>query len=155
MRKTEASKTTLWQKWYRENIGTTCAYEVKVARHGNVFFAQLEEHQKNWLLAVKHGTAIYKMPDAGFFNPFDGFCLAKEAAWVVLYYNHNFYMIDIDAFVEAEKNNERRSLTESMAKELASYSNIPIIKHCKVCNSKIEGKRLIFCSDKCQRKTAI
>lgn len=124
MQKKEAPKTTKWQRWYKQNVGKTCAFEPKDSRGKPIPFKSVVRHQRNWLMAVKTGCAIYKIPDAGFFNPFDGFCLAGEPAWVVLFYDNNFYMIDIEVFLHEEKISKTKSIVENRAKEIAHFFGV-------------------------------
>ncbi len=109
--------------WLRTSWKQTGAYELKVAPDKRLFFAQLAPHQKNWLMAVKHASAVYKMPDDSIgFKPFDCWCLAVVPAYVVTIFNSRFYLIDIDVWDKAEKEMPARSLLEDEAQKIAHYS---------------------------------
>lgn len=110
---------TKFNHWANHRLNETAAFELKFAKEKSLAFSRLEEHQRNALFQTKHNKILYKIPDAGYSNPFDGFMLAKANAYVVvMFYVHGqkkFYMIDIDAWINEEKTSTRKSLTEERA----------------------------------------
>lgn len=120
--KHEAKLTTQFLKWASVNFRQTFAFEVKQSQWKAIAFSDLAPHQKQALMIAKHGFLKWKIPDAGFQNPFDGFCLYQVPAYVVVFFGKNFYMIDIDVWCEEEKTSSRKSLTEERAKKLSTLS---------------------------------
>lgn len=98
----------------------TTWYEMKQTIGTCLPFARVEEHQRNWLLACKHGTTNYKIPDdSRGVKPTDGVFTAASDAVIVVRYPKFFAVIDIDVFIEADKSCARRSLTDIHAREIA------------------------------------
>lgn len=114
---TEAKFQTFFNKWIKRIYPRTGAYELKQTASGSLPFNALAQHQANALLAVKHRTFTWKIPDLGSYNPFDSFCLDGEAAYVVILFQNTkrFYLIDIDDFLHLAEHSGRKSLTENMA----------------------------------------
>lgn len=126
----------------------TCLYETKWTASDKMPFSRLEEHQKHYLQAAKHSTVNYKIPDAGFTNPADGFCLHHVDAYVVVkYHNHKtFYLIDIDRWID--ESTHSKSLSIQRAKEIGIES----YKLCITCGQPMPMHKRFFCCDGCQRK---
>ena len=113
---------TRFNKWVKARWNKTALFELKVTSKPLPFNAVLQ-HQKDALVATKHRSLIFKIPDdSRSYKPADCFCLAKEDAYVVIMYyelrKSTFIMIDIDDFLEEEKNSDRKSLTEDRAREI-------------------------------------
>lgn len=106
----------------------TCAFEFKVAKT-SLPFDSVQPHQIQALLHVKHSELYWKIPDAGYQNPFDAFVLRNAHAYVVVRYSSkNWYCIDIDEFVKerdisfSKKPHPKKSLTEDRAKLIAYWA---------------------------------
>ena len=100
----------------------TCAWESKVAKGNSLPFSAVVPHQIQALERVRHGTFVFKIPDCGFQNPFDGFCLARCPAWIAIKYDKVFYLISIDAFLAERERSSRKSLTSTKASEISTIS---------------------------------
>jgi penicillin-binding protein-related factor A (putative recombinase) len=150
MKKHEAQFQTRLNSWLRNVYKKTCAFETKDTLGNTILFSRLEEHQKQWLLVAKHGTAVYKIPDAGFTNPFDGIVLAGVDAFVIVHFGNDreFYLIDIDVWCSQET----KSLSRARAEEIASVVSY---KLCTNCGKKMGMHKMKFCSDECQRKSPL
>lgn len=115
---------TRFGKWARNRYQGTAAFELKLARGPSLSFSALEEHQCHALQGARHGQIGFKIPDLGIQNPFDFFTLKAVAAFVVVQFitterkPDEFFMIDIDAWCEEEKNSDRKSLTIERAREI-------------------------------------
>lgn len=109
MAKREAAFTTRFKKWLHQTIGpmTAAAYEIKVTTSKSIPFDALKPHQLAALENVNKGRFIYKIPDAGWQNPFDVFHMSHMDAFVVLGFitkgksQVSVWMITIDGFMEA------------------------------------------------------
>jgi hypothetical protein len=108
--------------WCMHNIDCSSAFELKITKGTSLPFAALAPHQKENLLAARHRKLIWKIPDLGATNPFDSFCLCESAAYVVVQFyfrgQKEFFLIDIDKWVDEEKTSERKSLTEDRARAI-------------------------------------
>ena len=111
--------------WAKHNLDESCAFELKIEKGNALPFSALAVHQKENLLAVKHGSPlsfVWKIMDAGYQNPFDGFVLCDASAWIaVMFYSRGckkFYLIDIDAWCKEEETSDRKSLTEERAEAI-------------------------------------
>jgi hypothetical protein len=121
MIKKEANFNTTFNHWLKENP-ITGAFELKQALNGPLPYSALAEHQELALINAKHKALVFKIPDAGYQNPFDCFCLNKTPAFVVILYpSKKFYLIDIDNFIFYRDNRaKRKSLTEEEAQSIAT-----------------------------------
>lgn len=118
--KHEANFNTIFNHWLKEIYKKTGAFELKQTKTDSIPFSSIVEHQKAALYNSKNSVLVYKIPDAGFQNPYDCFCMSGVDAFVVIKYPNFFCLIDIDVWIEEEKKSERRSLTSSRAKEIAT-----------------------------------
>lgn len=102
----------------------TGAFELKQATTDSLPYSALAEHQEMALVNVSQGTLVFKIPDAGYQNPFDCFSMHRQPAYVVILYpSRYFYMIPIDSFVFYRDNRaQRKSLKEEEAKGIATIS---------------------------------
>lgn len=119
---TERQLTAKVLKWARENIPHSCAIEVKLARQKSLPFAALAEHQEHALTLVTGDGMAFKIPDCGFTNPFDGFVLKNEMAYVAVIFHPHTYFIPIWRWVEERDTSKRKSLTEERAAILTTYT---------------------------------
>lgn len=121
----EKDMQVLFGHWIRLNFKNSAAFELKLSHSDSLPFSALQEHQKNALRVVKHGKAFFKIPDTGYQCPFDSFVLVEAEAYVVVaFYKQRTkkicYLIDIDAWIEAEKTSSRKSITITQAMMIAT-----------------------------------
>ena len=113
---------TRFNKWCKYNITKTSVFELKLTKGKSLPFRSVQEHQQYALLAAKHHQIVYKIPDSGFQNPFDSLAIHKSQAWIVVMFyelgKREFFLIDIDTWVEEVKTSKRKSLTEDRAREI-------------------------------------
>lgn len=123
MVKHEAQFNTIFNHWLKANP-MTGAFELKQTTKDSLPYSALAPHQELALLNVSNGLLVFKIPDAGYQNPFDCFSMYKQSAYVVILYpSKYFYMITIDKFIDYRDNEAvRKSLTEQEAKEIATLS---------------------------------
>ena len=120
----EKTYQTTFLKWLKHTQNSTAVYELKVARNGSLPFTAVKEHQRNALLVAKTGKLAYKIPDdSRGYKPWDCFILVRVPANVVIFFDKNFYIIDIEDFLKIEKESVRKSLTEEMLRGL-SYPQV-------------------------------
>lgn len=118
----EASFQTKFSRYLRYGYtGPTAAFELKFVEGNSVPFNALRTHQRDSLLAAKHGRLVYKIPDDSVgFKPFDCFALKGTDAFVVIGFGDGrVFLIDIDDWCREEKESERKSLTVERAEQLA------------------------------------
>ena len=118
--KREANFQTTFNHYLKSVHKKTGAFELKQTKTNSIAFDLVVPHQEQALLNVKNGTFVYKIPDMGFQNPFDCFCMVSEDAFVVIKYPDFFCMIDINDWVQEKKISGRKSLTSTRAKEIAT-----------------------------------
>jgi len=122
--KREALFTTKLKKWLESDKSFNLfasAIEVKVTTGKSIPFSDVKEHQIAALRAVKHGSFCYKIPDAGWQNPFDLILFNKHPySFIVLCWEkqtkprYTFYFVDIDMFLLLQEAGDRSSVTEDM-----------------------------------------
>lgn len=117
--KREAKFNTTFNHWLKTVYRKTGAFELKQTV-GPLPFSSVVPHQIAALEAVRHQTLVYKIPDVGFQNPFDVFCITQQPAYVVIKYPKFFCLISIDQFVLESERSKRKSLTASRAQELST-----------------------------------
>lgn len=117
----EAKLQTKIKRWLDRQDVPSMALEYKHATTPTtaIPFASLSPHQKRNLLSVKHKKLYFKIPDAGWENPFDAFVLSCALAYVVVSWDgKECYFIDIEDWVEEEATalkGRRKSLTQARA----------------------------------------
>lgn len=116
--KREAKFNTVFNHWLKSVYKETGVFELKQTA-SSLPFSDVKPHQILALEQVRHATLVFKIPDAGFQNPFDSFCITKMPAYVVIKYPKFFCLISIDTFVLESKRSKRRSLTAIRAKDIA------------------------------------
>lgn len=112
---------TDFNKWCKIIYHRTGAFELKLSDTGSLGFALFVKHQRENLYHAKHNSIVFKIPDAGYQNPFDSFQLAGVPAFLVVMFRgkqDHFYMIDIDVILHEIKISDRKSLTEERAAEI-------------------------------------
>jgi hypothetical protein len=112
----EAERTTLFLKYAKHFLNYSFVFEAKICKEKSIPFDAVVDHQIAALYQAKHATFNFKIPDAGWTNPFDGFQFYRSPAFVVIFwYQHRndkrFTMIDIDMFCEEKQKSDRKSLT--------------------------------------------
>lgn len=125
MQKLEQTFNTYFNKYLKNVYHITGAYELKQTTTDSIPFSVLVEHQVKALLAVQEGTFVFKIPDCGFQNPFDTFCLSQQPAFVVIKYPKVFYIIPINNFLYERDKSKRKSLTSERAEAIA-IKTIPL-----------------------------
>ena len=120
----ESTLTTQFLKWCKAYKRETFVFEAKYSKKGIIQFSEVKEHQEHALMVTYHDHLVYKLPDGGYSeSPFDGISLKKIPAYIVLFFGTDFFMIDIDDWMEMKKNSNRRSLTlEECARLFHKYS---------------------------------
>lgn len=123
MIKREAKFQSTFNHYAKNILKQTAAFELKQC-DASLAFSQVADHQINALLAAKTSVLVYKIPDVGYQNPFDSFSLHCVPAYIVVLFNDSrvFYGIPIDVFIQARDQSPRRSLRESDAKAIATFS---------------------------------
>lgn len=58
--------------WLKNVYKRTGVFELKQTKTDSIPFSSVVEHQVEALEAVRHAVLVYKIPDMGFQNPFDG-----------------------------------------------------------------------------------
>lgn len=119
--KHEAKAQTKFNHWLKEVYKQTAAFELKYTET-SLPFSNLAPHQRDALIACHHQTLVYKIPDAGFQNPFDCVSLSRIPAYVVVRFPKSFEVISIDVWVKESEESKRRSLTYERAKQISTYS---------------------------------
>jgi hypothetical protein len=108
------------------------AFELKLTKGISLPFNALQEHQKQALLLAKHGFLAHKIADDSLSSkPFDTFGISGPAYVVVQFYKpreKGFYIIDIDEWVDAEKNHDKKSITEEIASRIGTRYTFDIPK---------------------------
>lgn len=124
MKKREADFGTLFRHWLKANPIISAAFELKQTKKGCIPFAEVKDHQLEALQAAQSKQGIlYKAPDDSMgIKPFDYFYLRNSLAFVVIKYPKFFVLIEVDEFIKEKKKSDRKSLTESKAKEIASLT---------------------------------
>lgn len=120
--KREANFQTTFNHWLKNVYKKTAAFELKQTKTDSIPFSAVVPHQIASLEQVRHGTFVFKIPDAGYQNPFDCFCMTEMPAYVVIKYPKGVVIIPIDTFVLESKRSKRRSLTWDRAKQLSTIT---------------------------------
>ena len=118
--KHEAKFNTVFNHWLKNVYKKTGAFELKQTKTDSLPFIAVVEHQREALIAVRHNTFVFKIPDLGLQNPFDIFCMTEMPAYVVIKYPKGVAIIPVDVFLLEDKRSTRRSLTWLRAKELST-----------------------------------
>ncbi len=109
MIKKEAKYQTKFNHWLKEVYKKSAVFELKQTQGSSIPFDSVVPHQIAALTAVNEGTFVFKIPDAGFQNPFDCFCLTQMPAYVVLCFPESMEVIPISGFLlEKERVEEKK-----------------------------------------------
>lgn len=114
------TKFNLWLKYVHKKTG---AFELKLTHEKSIPFSAVLDHQEAALSAAKHANIAYKISDeSSGFKPFDCFMLVQVPAYVVIQFYHrgckDFYLLDIDDWLNEKQHSVRRSLTEERAAQI-------------------------------------
>lgn len=91
--------------------------EVKMARGLRIYRKQFEKHQIAALTLSRQGTLAWKIPDAGWANPFDIMMYVHSPSWVLCVFDEKrYYLIDAVTFFVGNE----ISYTESDCQNLCS-----------------------------------
>ena len=142
MIKNEAIKTTQFLKWCRVYMPNSFVFEAKYSKDGVVAYDAVKEHQEHALLTTKHDHFLFKIPDSGFQNPYDGLSLKELPAFIVLFFNNDFFMIDIDNWMTMKQNSNRRSITKEECERLFKKHSLKVSKKVDTANDKNTAKQL-------------
>ncbi len=118
----EKNYQTIFNHWLKNVYKKTGAFELKLTKSNSFPFSQVVPHQIDALLAAANGGLVYKIPDAGYQNPFDCFSMFGVPAFVVIKYPKSFEMITIDNFIFERDRSKRKSLTYDRAIAISSIS---------------------------------
>jgi len=120
LKKKEASWTTVFNKWLRDEFKNTCVCEIKHT-HGKDYlpFSAVKNHQLGSLIEAETKTFVYKLPDMGGKQPFDVVSIAKQPAYIVIRYPTFFCLITTTWWRLEMATSARRSLTSKRAREIA------------------------------------
>lgn len=122
MIKREAAFGLLFRHWLRANPRHSCAFELKQTSGSSIPFSALEEHQADWLQAVKGKKGILVRTPGTNGGEADYIYLRNFPACVVIKFPDAFHIIDIDTFLMEKKRSARKSLTSTRAKELSTIT---------------------------------
>lgn len=128
MKKREAEFTTRFKKWLRSRPrrSFSAAYELKVTTGKSIPFSAVQPHQVDALLQVKENFFMFKIPDAGYQNPFDMFVMDGQEAYVVFAFlterePARVWIIDINMFVTIRENQNQLGIKSANEDCLAFY----------------------------------
>lgn len=105
----EASVTPKVLAWFRtQKHICSCAIEIKATTGNKIRENALQPHQKQALLAAKHGVIVHKIADNRTRLPFDAFMLTKAESYVVACFTaHRVCLVfDIDNWQGASHDDE-------------------------------------------------
>ncbi len=125
----ESKFTTELQRYLRANkqlLPRAYAWEVKVATEDNALpFDAVKDHQIHALEIAKWHCFVYKISDidGGMVQkPCDGVTISGAGLFIFHWQrkgNKEFFIIDVDAFINEKETSKRKSLTEDRAREIA------------------------------------
>lgn len=115
---------TRWLKYTDLFPSGKLVYELKFTKENSLPFNAVMQHQLAALYTAKHGRLPYKIADVGIARkPCDGFMVAGSDAFIgIMYYVtrgcKEFFLVDIDVFLNEMETSKRRSLTIDRAREI-------------------------------------
>ncbi len=128
MNKDEAAFHAKLMKWLKYNLKSfpkSFKIETKVVRREDkaFYYPELTAKEERILLRAKHGSCIQTNSDESRRGtPCDGDVISG-GAFIFLQWqrrgNKEFFVIDIDAFLEERDSSDRKSLTEERAREIS------------------------------------
>lgn len=104
-------------KWAKETI----VAEVKYVKKGAKFYYSSGSFPKQIenLKIVNNSKLIWKHPDTGWGTPWDLSVYVKTPAYLVVFYDKDFYVISIKKILKEKS----KSLTEERANQIACYKD--------------------------------
>lgn len=118
----EKNYQTIFNHWLKNVYKKTGAFELKLTKTNSLPFISVVPHQIEALKAASDRGLVYKIPDAGYQNPFDCFSMFGVPAFVVIKYPLSFEMITIDNFIYERDRSKRKSLTYERAQAISNIS---------------------------------
>lgn len=118
--KREANFQIVFNHWLKNVWKQTGAFELKQTTTNSISFACVQDHQLAALENVHHGVLVYKIPDVGYQNPFDCFCLVTEPAFIVVKFPKFFCLIEVVHWIAYQTQSSRKSLTSKEAREIST-----------------------------------
>ena len=118
--KKEALLTTKLRKKLLNWTKKTSVFEVKQTTKGSKYYYSSGSFPKQYdnLRIVKKNKLWHKHPDTSLEGtPWDISIYVKTPAYLVIFFDKDFYIIDIDEIVK-ERNNGEKFITEERANEL-------------------------------------
>lgn len=120
-KKREADFGLRFRAWLRANPRFSCAFELKQTSQGSILFSCLEEHQADYLQAIKGDKGVLVRVQGTSGEP-DYIYLRNFPACVVIRFPKAFHIIDVDTFLLEKGRSVRKSLTHARAGELSIVS---------------------------------
>jgi hypothetical protein len=117
--KREAKFQTMFSHWLKNVYKKTACFELKQTQTDSLPFSDVKPHQIDALEQVERGTFVFKIPDAGYQNPFDCFCMTIQPAYIVIRYPTFFCLITTTWWRLEMATSKQRSLTAKRAMEIA------------------------------------
>lgn len=118
MKKREADFGVLFRHWIKANPRFSCAFELKQTSAKSIPFSALEEHQADYLQAIKGSKGVLIRVQGVNGEP-DYIYLRNHPACIVVKFPGEFSIIDIDAFMLEKKRSIRKSLTIDQAEKIS------------------------------------
>jgi hypothetical protein len=119
---------TKFGHWLKANWDKSSVFELKLVKSLTMPFSVIADHQLSALFATFNNNIYYKIPDAGYQNPYDCIFLKQIPAYIVIMFYRRgqteFIMIDINTFITEKNSSNRKSLTELRAKEIGMIYNL-------------------------------
>lgn len=111
----------LFRHWLKANPRYSCAFEMKATERNSIPFSVLEEHQADYLKAIRGDKGVLMRVMGGNGEP-DYVYMRQFPACVVVKIGREFHIIDIGAWELEEGRSKRKSLTSSRAREISVVS---------------------------------
>ncbi len=121
MKTREADFGILFRHWIKAHPQFTAAYELKQTSKDSIPFSCVEDHQLVYLEAIRSDKGVLVRVQGTNGEP-DYIYLRNEPAYIVIKFPKSFHIITPDAFLIAKRKEDRKSLTESRAKEISIKS---------------------------------
>jgi len=119
------TKLMTWLRYHLDLFPKSFLIETKIVRRGkqSFLYRELSEKEERLLLKGKHKTILQTHSDYSQFGTLcDGSCISGGGFIFLQFYrraNKEFFIIDIDKFIEHRDKSKRKSLTEEEARSIA------------------------------------
>ena len=119
------TKLMTWLRYHLDLFPKSFLIETKIVRRGkqSFLYRELSEKEERLLLKGKHKTILQTHSDYSQFGTLcDGSCVSGGGFIFLQFYrraNKEFFIIDIDKFIEHRDKSKRKSLTEEEARSIA------------------------------------